>query len=297
MTTINAGDELLFHFRELVKEKIVAGQSFDDAWNAAEENFGSLRRYEDECREIRLRDKLFPGRIAVGALVVMALMITWLSFEVRSVGHSGEVLAQTISATAGKPASNPLQNLSGQVLDKDDRPLKEARVLLILKTWPNDRYQQEDFDTVTDSDGRYRFEALVPASERHAVMVVAYKAGHAFRSKYDYVKRPTGKREDVNLQLPNANEVTLIIKNENGKPESGVEVRPSQRKPKSGEESVIYFQGSETLTSSSDDQGKVKLNCFEAGDQAEVYLKQADGEWQSKKFKVPAEGNVPISLP
>src|SRR6516162_8829816 len=72
-------DELMFHIRALVNEKIAEGLSFDAAWQQAEQQFGPLRRYESECQAVRLERRL-TWRIAgamAGALLVM-LAAWWI---------------------------------------------------------------------------------------------------------------------------------------------------------------------------------------------------------------------------
>lgn len=299
-------DELMFHFRELLKAKLESGLAFDAAWDAAERQFGQIRHYEEECRSLRLKEQLFPGRLLAGALTVMGLLLGWMALELHSVGTShGQLLAQTrtlaapvvvgptaLAATPKKEdETEKLHDLTGQFTDAAGQPLAEALVLLILKTWPNNRYQQEDFHTKTDAAGRYKFEQLIPEGRQYAVMVTAYKPGSATTSKYILLRNPVGVPEPVNLQLAAAVKTPLVIKDSSGKPLAAT-VLPSGRVTKAGDDHLVYFQGSEILKLQANASGEVTLDCFEAGDTANVYVRMGAGEWVKKAFMVPADGAV-----
>jgi hypothetical protein len=70
------------------------------------------------------------------------------------------------------------------------------------------------------------------------------------------------------------------------------EVLPSGRKSKTGDEHVVYFQGSEVLKIDTNEAGQATLECYAAGDKAEVYIKVGDGEWREQSFTVPADGSA-----
>ncbi len=77
-----------------------------------------------------------------------------------------------------------MSDFSGTVMDESGKPLADADLLVILKTWPNDRYMQQDFYAKSDSEGHFTFPKLVPVNRQYAVQVVAAKKGYAFKSAY-----------------------------------------------------------------------------------------------------------------
>src|SRR5262249_18312985 len=140
-------DELLFHFRSLVEGKQAEGLAFDEAWQAAERQFGSVGHYADECRAIRLSD---PGTLAPAGRLALALLAGlvggWVG-EIRGLKDRPWSLAAPESAPEGNAATpvggGKKNDVTGVIVDSDGRPVADARILAILKTWPNNRYQQQ----------------------------------------------------------------------------------------------------------------------------------------------------------
>ena len=292
-TTAPVNDELLFHFRELVKEQLDKGESFDDAWDTAERQFGTLRKYEDECRTLRLREQLVPSKAMVGSLVAMVLVIGWLTFEVHSFGGKSNMLhAQTTSPSNEK--SN-LHDLTGQIMDEQGKPLAGAQVLLILKTWPNNRFQQKAFNTKTDSQGQYTFEKMVPDDGQYAVLVTAVPDGYAFRSTYILEKKPTGPPKPIDIKLERASPVDVVVKDGDGNPIKDAEFFVARREPKESEQNLIYFLGSEPVHVKTGKEGQAKVNVLKPEDKGKIYIKSPSGDWIEKSFVVPKEGR-PIEI-
>ena len=302
-------DELMFHFRALVNEKIAEGLSFEAAWQQAEQQFGPLRRYESECQAVRIERRL-AWRIAVAtAGALLAMLAAWwiapdagkaMKNEVRLLRQDiealrkeqGERSAQVRVATDDR-RSAPAIDLTGIVLGNESQPLGDATVLVILKTWPGGAYRQQAFTATTGDDGQFQLPGLIPGEGRYAVLVAALKDGFAFQSVYrlkEFV--PTEQPDPIRLQLEPASHVTLVVRDGNRQPVPNAHVIPSLRKPRQGSEQLIYFQGSEPIRQTTDAEGRVRLNCFESGDRAEIYLQLPGDEWSSREFDVSADGAV-----
>lgn len=295
-------DEMMFHFRELVNEKVTGGTSFDAAWEQAEQQFGSIKGYEDECHAMRMEQRLtWRMSIAVVALILLAFG-GWLLTEIRRVqlsddlrGIQHELAAlrneqNPFAAKSGQPIGEQIQpagqDLIGQVLDSEEHPLPDATILVILKTWPFGMYQQEDFTTTTDQSGTFLLPKLIPAGSQYAIQVAALKDGFAFHSFYQFTQRPSGKPDPVLLRLEPASRVTFFIRDKQGAPIPNVNLIPFARDAGSGDKHQIYFQGSRPVQQTTDAEGRVRFGCFRTGDTAEIYVQLPGQDWGRRVFEV-----------
>ncbi|HEY2252511.1 MAG TPA: hypothetical protein VGH74_15665 [Planctomycetaceae bacterium] len=123
-TADEVGDELMFHFRKLVDEKLATGLSFDDAWMQAEKQFGPMRRYDYECRRGQLAQRRKRRWLAVTVVLAVVCIAGWSVFETR---REKQQDARRISGGF---------DLTGTIVDDSNQPLENATLLIIRKTWP-----------------------------------------------------------------------------------------------------------------------------------------------------------------
>ena len=307
------GDELMFHFRELVNEHIAEGLSFDAAWERSEQQFGPMRRYADECRTAQA---VAPNkrRYVVGlALTAAVTLVAWLFMEAHRLPQRDELRllraefdslrneqnVRHVDASRGSPARRIAGgfDLTGAVLDDTGRPVAQATVLVIRKTWPGGGYRQEAFTATTNDEGRFDLPEFVPADDQYGIQVAALKDGFAFQSAYQLKDRTPIERPDpIALRLQRSSHVTLVVHDENGEPIANARVIPSARKPRDGAGHLVYFHGSESVQSATDATGRVTLNCFVAGDQAEIFLQLPGEDWTNREFEVSTADQV-VDLP
>lgn len=306
----DVSDELMFHFRELVNEKLAEGLSFDAAWDRAEQQFGPMHRYEDECRSEHAVASDRRLHLVGLAGVVAAALAVWACIEYLHSRQHDEVLrllrvevdslkqervASIAEVGIGEPARRIPGgfDLTGAVLDDDSRPLPQATVLIIRKTWPGGGYRQEAFTASTNDEGRFALPELVPADGQYGIQVAALKEGFAFQSAYQLKdQQPFEMPDPIVLRLERASNVTLVIHDENGKPVANARVIPSARKSRGGADHMVYFHGSETVQCTTDSAGRVKLNCFMTGDQAEIYLQLPGEDWNNREFEVSSDNQI-----
>ncbi len=305
----DVNDELMFHFRALLNEKLAAGLAFDSAWEETERQFGPLRRYETECQAMQLEKRLtwrMASALAVLLLVALAGTLVFeipagrLRDEVRLVRQDLQALRQEqeqrlaqIGVVRNDRQSAEGIDLTGVVLEEDNQPLADATVLVILKTWPAGFYQQEAFTAITGKEGEFNLPGLIPATCRYAIQVVALKEGFAFKSVYQLKEGKGIERSDpITLRLERASHVTLVVRDGNGQPVPNADVTPAARNSRLGENHLIYFQGSEPVHRTTDAEGRVSLNCFLTGDRAEVYLRLPGDGWDSREFDVAEDDSV-----
>lgn len=298
-------DEMLFHFRSLVEDGVNSGQSFAQAWDNAEARFGSLRHYVAACQAAARRRQLLGMAAVACALVGFGVLIINRS-ERRAVaqGRTNELVlraahtAALASASKASPRAKKWQDAAGKIVDAQQQPLAEAKLLVIRKTWPSGRYRQEPFSTATDEQGRFRFAKLLPDGARYGLQLAAFKDGYAFKSVYQLSDEPVVDVDKIDLALAKSTPVRLVIQDAGGNPLAKADVIPSSRKSTGGDEHLIYFTGAEELAKQADDKGQLELNCFAGGDQAQIYVRPAGGDWQEERIAVPAQGgDVVVKLP
>lgn len=305
----DVNDELMYHFRELVNEKLAEGLSFDAAWDWAEQQFGPMRRYEDECRTAQVlasnKRRYFVGvvLVAVIALVVWSLVehprspsrndVRLLRDEVDSLRQ--EQAARKAEAGIGGPVRRISGgfDLTGAVVDDKGEPLSQATVLIIRKTWPGGGYRQEAFTATTNDQGSFALPEFVPADDQYGIQVAVLKEGFAFQSAYQLKdQKPIEKPDPIALRLERASNVTLVVHDANGQPIANARVIPSSRKPRDGADHLVYFHGSDPVQCATDAAGRVSLNCFMPGDQAEIFLQLPGDKWNSREFEVSSDNQV-----
>ena len=303
------GDELMFHFRKLVDEGLSEGLSFDAAWEKAEQQFGPMRRYHDECRAGQLAHRGKWRKLAAVAVVTVAFISGWSFVESCRPNEKGDVPslreevarlrhAQEAGRAAAGSGESPRRiaggfDLTGTILDNNDHPLEQATVLIVRKTWPGGGYRQEAFTATTNDDGHFRLPEFVPADDQYAIQVAALKEGFAFQSAYQLKdKLPIEKPDPIFLRLERAAPVTLVVRAVNGEPIANARVIPSARTPPGGKDEFIYFLGSEQVQKTTDAEGRVHLNYFLSGDRAMVYLKLPGDHWGPREFEISGENQV-----
>jgi hypothetical protein len=296
-------DELMFHFRSLVDENRAQGMSDDDAWRAAQNRFGSLKHYSDECRRIVLGVHPMLQKFSTAGVFVLALIVCWLFIEVRSLRQAGatppaqsqstiQLAQKTDTGKAGKEATKS-RDLAGAAIDRAGKPLADVHVLVILKTWPNNRYQQQDFAAKTDREGRFRFKNLIPTEGQRAVHLALVKEGYCLKSMYELKKAGEPLETDaLKLQLDEAAAMKLTVRDASGRPAAKAHVIPFQRKTADGEEHGVYFQAAKPIEAVADAEGRVSAGFFQQGDQAEVYVQLPGMEWEQLSVAIPEQGDV-----
>jgi hypothetical protein len=301
-------DELMFHLRSLVDDSLAKGLPLDAAWQRAQDRFGSLRHYSAACRSIPLKDHIMLQKFSALAVVVLTLLVGWLLLEVRSLEQhialldvkprEAVLIAQTPTKAAVKEAPNDAMlsgrnDIAGRVLDRHDGPLAGASVLVILKTWPGGRYQQEAFAAVTDAKGGFRLPRLIPLEGQYAVQMAAIKDGYTLTSIYRLVEEGSHPTlEPVTLHCDVASRITLIVHDSAGRPVANARVFPAARQSSTGETHLVYFQASKPIQTASDAEGRVGLGCFERGDQAEIYVQLPGQDWQRHAIAIPSDGDI-----
>jgi len=301
-------EELMFHFRTLVDEQVAKGVSLAEAWDRAEVRFGSLRRYSDTCRrDARGEHPLWRVSILAAMAIIVVLGVS-LRMGIRELRQEQAVLQAEVQAaqvaadstrhSSLEPSVEPRTNraIAGTVVDRNDRPLAEATLLVILKTWPDGQFRQENLATQSDAQGNFRLSEIIPERGQYAVLVSAIKDGFALASEYELVEKDVvADPAPIKLTLDEAVSITLVVRDVAGQPVPNARIAPASRQSSAGEEHLIYWMASEPVQMLSDAAGRVTLACFRQDDQAEIFLQLPGQDWEERGFVVDENDEIVIA--
>lgn len=298
-------EELTFHLQALVRDNLDKGMCYDEAWRNAQDRFGSFRRYSDDCRKIAGPAGLATAWLVTAGFAAVAVLMCWIVYEIRTLRHervralSDEHVARNSAPLREAPPADAQtsgwHDLTGTVADANGQPLAAADVVVILKTWPGGRYQQQAFATQSDHQGRFRLPELIPPQGQYAIHVAALKHGYAFSSTYELIRDGEHEpRDAVVLKLDRGSPVTLLVKDEHGRPVPDARVVPASRESPAGASHLVYFQATEPIRRVADKEGRVPLAWFEPGDRAELYIQRPGHDWELHAIEVPQHGEVVV---
>lgn len=209
--------------------------------------------------------------------------------------NTARLAADEITLVAQQRA--PRGDLSGVVIDASGDPIADADVLLIIKTWPNNRYRQDDIALTTDADGRFNLPRAVPLDGQYGVNAAVVAPGHAIASQYVLVENPAGEEpETIDFKLVPSTTVKLKLTNTAGEPLPRTFVAPSSRNDADNQDHRVYFQGSKPAWRRTDGDGAVEIDWFAAGDYGKVTLKPRGGDWQEHEFETPSAPDETVTI-
>ena len=166
--------------------------------------------------------------------------------------------------------SSKKRDLIGQVNDSNGEPIANARIVVGYKSWPNNRFRLKTYASKTNDEGKFVFKKMYYLNQPSEFLVTVVADGHAMVS--DYVENQSGKEtESLEFVLNKAIEKTIVI-NPGGTPLKKARVFAKTRTTKDGDQHFIYPASSSKLTLVTDEDGKVKMNIFQPGDEISIGL-------------------------
>lgn len=190
-------------------------------------------------------------------------------------------------------------DLNGNVFDTNGKPIVEADVLLIIKTWPNNRFRQDDYAVKTDASGSFVLNGRIPLDGQYGVNAVVVGEDQAIASQYVLVKDPQGQPpEELDFKLSPSVKTRVVITDENGEPVAKALVAPSGRIAADDSEHIVYHQGSNPVWKKTDAEGAVMIDWFATGDLGKINIRPRGGEWQEKKIDMDevSDGTITIAV-
>lgn len=293
--------ELQFHLDMKTRDLEAAGMNPEQARQTAQEKFGDLDRVFQRCRRAQLGERIMMQRILFVMMIVLIGAVAFLGVQAHEASASNRETAAALAridkrlekfgdgkgdATPSVPremrgstgdVSEVTFDVEGHVLDEEGRPLMGADVLLIVKTWANEDFRQEDLATKTDGVGRFLFKQPCLPFLQAAFNITALADGYAMESVY-LEKGDTSKIQPQTLRLKKgiARKIRCIRKNK-GIGEEKLWVYPSERLALDGSRHLLYSQGSERIwrriqMDEENWDGEISVSWFLPGEKGTVYV-------------------------
>ena len=175
----------------------------------------------------------------------------------------------------------------GSVSDASGKPVVDARILLIHKSWPSGRFRQQPLETKTNDDGSFSFPAENQHDQKEAFLVTVVKDGLAFQSVY--VTKKAGEAVDpFEFQMSDAISKTFLFRDSTGQPLANTVVALSGRTDVNSRKHLIYGASFPAVSYKTNAEGKVALNFFAVGDKALLHAETGKG---SDEIEVTIDAN------
>lgn len=289
--------EIAFHLDARAREYMQSGMSEPDARRAAIQQFGNPAQIAVECHAGDIGRLVLWHRLHLALTVGLVLAVAWLWFgTARSIDVQRLVASHVPPGIASMLDNDWTGDVTGRIVDERGRPIENAHVLAVVKTWPDQSYFQRAYTAVSDSQGKFVIQDVHPVNERFQVQVAAVADGRALTSEYHSARN--GTLPPIVLRLAPSSGFAVQIESENGARLPDVELLPQGRVAANGTEHVVYFDSAQGLVRRADDAGRAELPYFQTGDTANFLVRTAKGKWMSQDVKVPAAGEVvKIRLP
>ncbi|MEO0531404.1 MAG: permease prefix domain 1-containing protein [Planctomycetota bacterium] len=205
--------------------------------------------------------------------------------------------AKSQAATEAVRKTRSKADLTGTVNYTNGKPVADADVLLIVKTWPNNRFRQDDYAVKTDASGVFQLKGRIPLDGQYGINAAVVAEGQAIASKYVLVEDPAGNPpEDLSFQLQPSAETRIVVTNTAGQPIARALVAPSGRVASDDTEHNVYHQGSNPVWKKTDADGAVTVDWFAEGDLGLVRIRPRGGDWQEKKFDLADANDGTITI-
>ncbi len=291
-------EELNFHMESIVQEKIKQGKSKEVAEQEAVKQFGSIQSYSDQCLIIELEKSVAKNHYLTAGLLCLALVTGFLGLEFYNLKNTQSRILNNLTSQKQETQNpdNDHHRLNGSVKTEQGEPINNANLLIILKTWPENRFRQQNFHLKSNELGEFQFKFQTPQDGQYAVHVTAYKDGYGFKSEYKIKEKNDLKPiKKFQFNLPQSSPFTIQVLEQNGSPIKDFCMYPSSRKTSSGEDHIIYHQASEPIQLNSNENGKIPIRLFTKGEMVNFRIRIPGKDWQEQKVEIPQKGNL-ISL-
>jgi len=268
-------EEFDFHIDCHIRELIDAGMTPEQAADEAQRLFGPRDRLHRQCRAAVYGRGVWLTAAAGLAMLLSLGVIGWLASQLNQAQRQMANLQLLLAAQKPDGQQNAAadkHDLIGEIRDAHQKPVANAKVLVIYKSWPNDRYRQQAFQQTSDKEGRFRFRQLYSTSTQTGFLVTVLAEGHTLQSRY-VLNPPQVSAKPFQFQLQPAVDKTLVIQGPDGKPLADVPVWPGSRKPRGSEDDhLMYDHSGPDAGYRTDKAGRVRMTLFQPDDAVELRL-------------------------
>jgi hypothetical protein len=283
--------EIAFHIAERAQEYITQGMSEDAAHRAARARFGDPARVAAECHVAAIGIPVLWHRVHLALTAVLMIVASgfwWTSTRSATDPRLlADSLPRSIASFLGHDWSG---DITGTVLDDQGNPIRDAQILVVVKTWPDGSYFQRPYETRSDANGRFLIENVYPVNELYELQITALASTGALQSSY--FENCRGELDPLAIELTRSVGFAVQIESQEGTLLSSIEVLPTMRLDTNGTEHSVYFDNAKSLMKRTDSSGRVVFPYFDRGDLATVLIRSSGGKWHSHDLFVPATSDV-----
>lgn len=288
-------EELEFHLTSSVQDQIATGNGAEQSHQEALRRFGDVATVVRDCCEVATSRGLFWHRAHQFTTLTLIFVVGLMVYRTRTMPNAGASLLDPPSTmtAAGYSLAETSGRIQGSVIDEDGQPVNAAHILAVVKTWPPNGYRQQSYMATSQADGTFEFRNVYPPGRDYEIQIAAIAEGRLLQS--EYISMTTGVLDPVRFKLDASTPLALRFESDNGQPIPGVSVFPFQRVDRGGKRHTVYFDSADPIVRQSSATGNVSLPHFLPGEQATVFVRFPNCEWQTRELVVPS-GNQAVVL-
>lgn len=290
-------EEIEFHLTSSVQEHIDGGMASQQSQQAALERFGDVRAVLDDCSEESVAQHVVWHRIHQAVTVALVSAVALLGYLALRTPTARSVKSELSTSPALLHASGyslveTHGDITGSVVGDRGEPLEAAHLLAVVKTWPPNGYRQQSYMATTRADGTFALEDVYPPEHDYEVQIAAIADGRLLKSEYTTLTKGTLK--PFRFQLGETTPFALRFEADDGAPVVGVSAFPFERIDSDGQRHCVYFCSADPIVRESSAIGHVSMPHFLPGEQATIFVRFPNSDWQKRQLVVPNDEQVVV---
>ncbi len=289
-------EEIEFHLTSCVQDQMADGNDVQASQQVALQRFGDVTAVVHDCCEVSISREVFWHRVHQGTTLALICAVGFLVYRTQNSPENTSPSPDRLAMTAtGYSLAATNGSINGSVVSEDGQPVNAAHILAVVKTWPPNGYRQQSYMATSRADGTFIFQNVYPPGQKYEVQIAAIAEGRLLQS--EYIPMTTGTLKPVRFRLDASTPLALQFESDNGQPIEGVRVFPFQRVDRGGKLHMVYFDSADPIVRESSESGSVAMPHFLPGEQATVFVRFPNSEWQTRELVVPANDNAVVLKP
>ena len=289
-------EELEFHLTSSVRDQMAKGSSSQQSQQVALQRFGDVTAVVRDCCEVAISRGVFWHRVHQGITFALICVVVVLAYRMRSTPEVTPSIESPYTMTAaGYSLAETRGDIAGLVVDERGQGVNAAHILAVVKTWPPNGYRQQAYTATCQGDGTFEIQNVYPPQQEYEIQIAAIAEGRLLQS--EYISMTTGTLEPIRFQLSASTPLALRFESDSGQPIEGVSAFPFKRVDHGGKRHVVYFDSADPIIRESGATGSVAMPHFLPGEQATVFVRFPDCEWQTRELVVPAGEQAVVLKP
>ena len=281
-------DEIEFHIQSRIEDLRAEGMTHQQAETAARAAFGSQASIRKQCQTINYGTRIWLNRLTRIGLAICLIATVVLGSQLINQRNQNQLLLLEL-----EKANSEFGDVTGSVLDLAGKPIPGADVYVTVKTWPNNRFFQEQLVVQTDSDGCFKLPKSLPLKKSFEFNASVLKDGFAFVSQY--VQKPSEipkPAEPLTFEMPRADSARIAFRFANGEPAADLPIIIGARFDGQNEH-LIYNFGECPTELTTDIAGMVEIPFACDGDELEIiFLSPIEGDYRIETVRLDGNQNT-----